>query len=205
MIGSATIPWFTFCDPSRGDRRILSTWPSKMAWFTGFPVNVVNFISANLGEMQEKDQGTRPWYFSCLYSDLCRFRACPQERQLSILEQGEVYWSRPWLVHKLGQEIYHMRFHPNNIVESKFPKWGYPRWKNTTKGEWYNSRPLREQLHARKMEDRNAPLTLTAHLPDINGTVQSVNLIACWRLAVSRLKACFFYLIKKQSTSQVTS
>jgi len=51
-------------------------------------------------------------------------------------------------------------------------------WSATT-GEWYNSRPLREQLLAGTMEqkeDPNAPIT--ADLCDINDTVQSVDLIA---------------------------
>jgi len=64
-------------------------------------------------------------------------------------------------------------------VELKFLKHGCPRSKDATTGERYNSGPLREQLLAGTMEqweDRNAPIA--ADLRDVNGTEQSVDLIA---------------------------
>ena len=95
-----------------------------------------------------------------------------------------------WFTRRVKEAI-HIRFYPNNINRNngiEIPE----AWmrahdqKNTTTGKRYNNGPLREQLLVRTMEqweDRNAPIT--ADFCDINDSVQSVDLIAWRRLAVS--------------------
>ena len=59
-----------------------------------------------------------------------------------------------WYTRRVKEAI-HIRLHlitSTGIVELKFLKHGYPRLRNTTTGEWYNSGPLREQLLAGTME-----------------------------------------------------
>ena len=54
---------------------------------------------------QNQPRKAKPCYFTCLYSDLWHFHACSQVWPLSSLEQGEFYWSRPSLLHNLGEEV----------------------------------------------------------------------------------------------------
>ena len=59
-----------------------------------------------------------------------------------------------WYTRRVKKAI-HIRLHPNNINRDsgmEIPEAWMPRSKNTTTGEWYNNRPLREQLLAGTME-----------------------------------------------------
>lgn len=112
----------------------------------------------------------------CYYRDIwlthtqTSAQARPWDRPLSSLERGEVYWSRPSLVHTQV----HIRLHPNNInrdSEIEIPRAWMPMIKehnNKRMVQQWSTEGTTSHRNNRTIGDRNVPIT--AHLCDINGT-----------------------------------